>query len=128
MAGRRAKHNPRHVAMALVAVAVLAVRGLIAPGFMPDMARAAKGEFPLVICFGGAKALGQLPGEVPANGQTVDEICPFAALGSLATLAEPIEVAGKPLRPVTQPAARSVIAAAPVLQALRARSPPYFRS
>ena len=113
--------------MALFAVAVLALRGLVAPGFMPDMERAARGEFRLVICTG-TKALGQLPRETPADGQAVDELCSFAALGHLATLTEPVAETGAPRQPVIQSPTPSSLVAAPALPPLRARGPPHFRS
>jgi hypothetical protein len=129
MAGRHPKHSPLKVVAALLALMAGLVRGLIAPGFMPDIGLAGEGEFRLVICTPtGAKALGERPGEAPAGDGRAVELCPFAALGQAATLAEPAMPVAAVWHHATQPAAPAAIPAAQAVAALRARGPPLIRS
>lgn len=130
MAGRHPKRNPIMAVAAFLAVMAALVRGLIAPGFMPDIKLAAEGEFRLVICTAtGAKALGQLPGGAPAGDGHALDMCPFAALGQAATLTEPAApVAVVAWRHAVEPAAPAAIPAARTVAIPHARDPPLIRS
>lgn len=127
MAGRHSKHTSSRTVAAFLAVMAALVRGLIAPGFMPDIKLAAEGEFRLVICTAtGAKSLGELPGQA-GDGQSLD-MCPFAALGQLATLVDPVAEPALHFRHIAEPVAPPTIQAAPAVASLRARGPPLIRS
>ena len=85
----------RDLAVLLGLVAVL-LRGLIAPGLMPDLKAAADGELNLVICSSsGLKAFAPVSnGQVPAH-QDASDLCPFAAFGHLATPVHPLSLDGR---------------------------------
>jgi hypothetical protein len=78
---------------ALLGVAALLVRCVIAPGLMPDLTAAVHGTFKLVICSGaGAKILAPAPDgdSQPAGHHDGDSLCSYAAFGHVATPPAPI--------------------------------------
>jgi Protein of unknown function (DUF2946) len=80
----RHRHRYSDLAAMLGMIAVL-IRCVIVPGLMPDIAAAGKGEFKLVICSpNGPLTDGQTP---PAHHDG-DGLCPYAAFGHLAQIAE----------------------------------------
>lgn len=120
----------RDIAAVLGVIAIL-LRGMVAPGLMPDLAANADGDFKLVICSsGGLKAL--LPGsdsdgdESPAGHGGLADLCPFAASGHLATLTEPLALMDLPVRFAFDTAAPEDAAIAPAIRNPRARAPPHL--
>jgi hypothetical protein len=129
IADRHLQRNPFHRHAAFLAVIVLLMRGLIAPGFMPDLNGAVDGGLRLVICTPtGAKLLGQPAGEPgPGDGQSA-ELCPFAALSHAALLAD-VETQPAPASSqLIQTAEPRTVPLEKTLATLRARGPPHFRS
>jgi hypothetical protein len=129
IADRHLQRNPLRRIAAYLAVIALLMRGLIAPGFMPDLNGAAEGGLRLVICTPtGAKVLGQPPGEPGSGDGQSSDLCPFAALSHAATLTD-AETQPAPASPqLIQPAELRTAPLEKKLATLRARSPPHFRS
>jgi hypothetical protein len=129
IAERHLQRNPLRRFAAFLAVIVLLMRGLIAPGFMPDPNGAADGGLRLVICTPtGAKILGQAPGEPGSGDGQPAELCPFAALSHAATLADVETQPARAFSQLIQPAERRTAPLEKKLATLRARGPPHFRS
>ena len=127
-----ASHGPgfsiRHIAILLGVIAVL-IRSLVAPGFMPDFAAAADGDFKLVIC-----SSGELKQLAPNTGNGVPQnrhdgargLCPFTALAHAATLADLVELGSEPVHPAIEQAPYRDAAVTPAVRGPDARAPPHF--
>lgn len=110
---------------ALLCILAVFLRGLIAPGMMPDPA-AGRGEFKLVICSQSVlKTLDLATGDAPATDRDGDSgFCVFSASVHLATIADPPPFSGQKHQPVLMTAHRPSVAPAPLLGIPGARAPP----
>ncbi|WP_170936960.1 MULTISPECIES: DUF2946 family protein [Rhodomicrobium] len=113
---------------AWLGVFVVLLRAVIAPGVMPDPAAAARGEFKLVLCSSGDSR--SLPAD-PSDDQNADHrhaatLCPYSALGHLATAADHALPAGEQFAPALATRAGQDAALPFRLDAHSARAPPYF--
>ncbi len=127
MMSARPRSRFKNLAVLLGVLAVL-IRCVIPPGVMPDLAAAAKGEFKLVICTsGGAMSLDAGHGSHPQPGRHHGgggDLCPYAAAGYVATIADPIVLAApSPPAEYDAPPYRSALHR-PIRHTLGARAPP----
>jgi len=88
------------LALALIALA-LALRVLVAPGFMPVMGAA--GGISVTLCTGDGPVQIRLPGKAPAPAQQAHDPCPYGAL-AVPPLAPDAPVAVAAVMPPSAPA------------------------
>ena len=113
------------VATVLAITAVL-LRCIVAPGFMLDPTAVARGELKTVICTGsGAKSLPATSDQGPVPyPQNDNELCPYAAPGNAAALADPIPLAGERLQPTFEAPAHDAAHLSAPRRNFAARAPP----
>lgn len=115
-----------HRLAALLAVAAVLLRCVVAPGFMLDLAAAARGELQLVICTSaGLKSIALAPDQKQSPDRRANtDICPYAAPGHVGKLADPVVLAGERLSPAFDAPARDTASSVTRPYAFAARAPP----
>jgi len=127
-APNRSDFSVRDLAAILGVIAVL-IRGLIAPGLMPDVQAAAEGDFRLVICSaGGLKTVAlDAEGDKPApDHQQAAELCPFTALPPLVTLAARDIPQNARQDPAIEPSPGKRLVSTTAVRRPSARAPPHL--
>lgn len=110
---------------AVLAMAAVLLRCVIAPGLMLDPMAAAQGELKLVICTSaGAKSIGSASDQGPIPSQQDRELCPFAASGHAGMSADPVAVDSERRQPGFDAPTRDVAPRATRMRSFAARAPP----
>lgn len=118
----------RELAISLSILAVL-MRVLVAPGFMPDLNAAAKGEFKLVICSAGVlKTMSvDAEGNAPDSGHgNAEDLCAFAAVSHVALLSDHVQAVDSPDALAIEIAPNRGAITASAVRIPDARAPPLF--
>jgi hypothetical protein len=111
---------------ALLAVAAVLLRCIIAPGLMLDLTAAARGELKLVICTpAGTKSIGVTAGkELPPGRQGDTDLCPYATPAVAGKLADPPVLAAERVPPAFEATQPDAAFPSAKLRAFTARAPP----
>ena len=111
----------------LLAIAAVLLRCVIAPGLMPDLAAASRGELKLVICTSaGLKSVAVTGGDKgsPSRRQNAPDVCPYAGPGHVGALAASDPPIAERLPPAFDIPPRGRAPASTQRLAFAARAPP----
>lgn len=111
---------------AVLAIAAVLLRCVIAPGLMLDPTAAAQGELKLLICTSaGAKSIDPTSDQGPfPHQQDGSELCPFAASGHAGAPADTVAVDSERRQPGFDGPARDAALGAARMLSFAARAPP----
>jgi hypothetical protein len=111
---------------AVLAMAAVLMRCVIAPGLMLDPMAAAQGKLKLVICTSaGTKSIVAASDQGSVPDQRGDrELCPYAAPGHAGTLADPVALGDERIRPAFEASTRNAAHRSPNIHGFAARAPP----